>query len=93
MVDKPDLAKHQPSCNLAHDLVNKLSIIVGNCDRMKEKAEDSHACHHRFQIIRRVAIEMATVLQHHQCDLEVLTRDLPRKGVTMGPKVLPAKHA
>ena len=93
MVDKPNLAKHQPSCNLAHDLVNKLSIIVGNCDLIEGKAEDSPVCRHRLQIIRRVAMEMAKVLQHHQCDLEALTRDLPRKGVTMDPKVLPAKHA
>jgi hypothetical protein len=32
MVDKPDLGKYQPSCLLAHELVNKLSVVVGYCE-------------------------------------------------------------
>jgi hypothetical protein len=93
MVDKPDLKKHQPSCNLAHDLVNKLSIIVGNSDLMKEKTEDSPFCRQRLQIIRSISMEMATALQHHQCDLEVLIRDAARKPVTRAQKLIQADSA
>src|ERR1035441_3054375 len=31
--------KHQPACVLAHDVVNKLSAIVGFCDLLVENAE------------------------------------------------------
>jgi hypothetical protein len=93
MVDKPDLSNHQPSCNLAHDLVNKLSIIVGNCDLIKEQAEDSPVCRQRLQIIRRIAMEMATALQQHQCNLEALMRDGARRPVTLAQELSPPKRA
>jgi len=40
MVDKPDLGKYQPSCLLAHELVNKLSVVVGYCDLLRDHVPD-----------------------------------------------------
>lgn len=35
MFDKLDLAQYRRRCDLAHELVNKLSIIVGYCGSAK----------------------------------------------------------
>jgi hypothetical protein len=32
----PDAQKYHPSCLLAHELVNKLAVVVGYCDLFEE---------------------------------------------------------
>ncbi|HUA15387.1 MAG TPA: hypothetical protein VMG31_08810 [Verrucomicrobiae bacterium] len=68
---------YQPSCMLAHDLINRLSIIVGYCDLLaeesKEKAEP--ACRERIHLIREVAQAAAAELGKHQCKLESIMRE------------------
>jgi hypothetical protein len=69
MVDKPELGKYQPSCNLAHGLVNKLSAIVGYCDLLKDDAPEDSVYRNRLDSIRIIAKSMAQELQQHECDL------------------------
>jgi hypothetical protein len=78
MVEKVDLGKYQPNCVLAHDLVNKLSVIVGCCDLLKEEVPENATCEVRLRTIRRIAQEMAEYLKLHQCQLEVVSREVAR---------------
>jgi light-regulated signal transduction histidine kinase (bacteriophytochrome) len=67
--------KHQPPCSLAHDLVNKLSAIIGFCDLLVEKAEQQDAeCVNRLTSIHALAASAAKQLTDHQCELSVLIR-------------------
>jgi hypothetical protein len=84
MVDKPDLGKYQPSCVLAHDLVNKLSVIVGCCDLLKGEAPENSMYEVRLQTIRRISQEMAEYLKTHQCQMELLSREAARSAKLSG---------
>ncbi len=77
-MEKIDLGKHQPSCMLAHRLINQLSVIVGHCDLIKEIATEHPKCLARLSTIREVAKAMAKELNEHQCEIDVLTRDSVR---------------
>lgn len=79
MVSTEHMGKHQPRCNLAHALVNKLSVIVGSCDLMKGEMEENTVCSQRLETIRRVALDMAENLQHQQCQLGDLIREADKK--------------
>jgi predicted protein tyrosine phosphatase len=41
----------------AHDLINKLSVIIGNCDLLKEMITDGTEQAKRLSVIRAVADE------------------------------------
>ena len=67
--------KHQPACFLAHDLVNKLSVIVGRCDLLIEKAQrQDEELAARLILIREVAKSAARDLTDHQCQLSEVIR-------------------
>jgi nitrogen-specific signal transduction histidine kinase len=40
---RPYSQKYHPSCMLAHELVNKLSVVVGYCDLLKNHAPEDLA--------------------------------------------------
>lgn len=69
-----DFTKRQPSCILAHNLINKLTAIIGGCELLEEESEASSACVKRLQLIRDVAKSMADDLRQHQCYLDSLAR-------------------
>ena len=76
---------HQPACFLAHDLVNKLSVVVGHCDLLIEKAlpQDKELAG-RLALIREVAKSAAHDLIDHQCELSVVIRSTkPTKSLTV----------
>ena len=79
MVNKPDLGKYQPRCNLAHGLINKLSAIVGYCDLLRDDALEDSKSRKGLDTIRAVAKGMAEELLMHQCDLEVIMREARKK--------------
>ncbi|MFZ0954583.1 MAG: hypothetical protein WAN17_20105 [Candidatus Sulfotelmatobacter sp.] len=64
---------HGP-CLLAHDLVNKLSVIIGNCDLLVKHVESGSECANRLDLIRNVARGMAKELNQHQCELSEVIR-------------------
>ena len=64
---------HQPACLLAHNVVNKLSAIIGLCDLLKEKAEEQDAeCINRLTRIHDLAKLAANELIDHQCSLSAV---------------------
>ena len=65
---------HEPTCLLAHRLVNKLSAIIGNCDLLNEQVEAGSECAKRLSLIHDVAQEMAKELNEHQCELAEVVR-------------------
>lgn len=65
---------HEPSCLLSHVLVNKLSVIIGNCELLEEQAQAGSECAKRLGLIRDVAQEMAEELNKHQCKLSEVVR-------------------
>jgi hypothetical protein len=69
------LGKYQPSCVLAHNLLNKLSVIVGCCDLLKAEVPENATCEVRLRAIRRIAQQMAEYLGKHRCQMEVLSRE------------------
>jgi hypothetical protein len=62
--------KSQIDCPLAHTLVNKLSVVVGNCDLLLEKTPQDSPLASRMKLIRDTAQSMAADLLEFQFDLE-----------------------
>ncbi|HKV94223.1 MAG TPA: hypothetical protein VJW20_16870 [Candidatus Angelobacter sp.] len=63
---------------LAHRIVNKLSIIIGNCDLLIERIGNTeHA--HRLEMIREVAKAAADELTQHEQELETKARRTQRR--------------
>jgi hypothetical protein len=72
-----DLDKHKPLCPMTHDLINKLSVIVGNCDLVMEQIEEKQPdLSMRVQVIREIAHAAARELGEHQGELEAMNRTL-----------------
>ncbi|HET7891663.1 MAG TPA: hypothetical protein VFL34_09060 [Candidatus Sulfotelmatobacter sp.] len=65
---------YQPSCILAHNLINKLTTILGACELLKDKAEDDVECMRRLLTIQETAKSIATELTQHQCHLDAAAR-------------------
>jgi len=63
-----------PVCMLAHEMINRLSVIVGNCDLMGTKIPADSECAKRLSAIRESARIMAAELNRHQCELNGLMR-------------------
>ena len=64
----------QPGCLLAHDLLNKLTTILGACELLQDKAENDPECMRRLLTIQETARSIATELQQHQCRLDDAAR-------------------
>ncbi len=71
---KTKSGKYQPSCTLAHELINQLSVIVGNCDLLKEDLPGDSEGAKRLFLIKDVAKSMAEDLQRYQTQLDVMMR-------------------
>ena len=66
---EPGPGKYQLDCPLAHDLINKLTVIVGTCDLLVERTPENSPSLAQMLMIRNVARSMATDLGQLQCDL------------------------
>ena len=75
VVEKPNLEKYQPSCLLAHELVNKLSVVVGYCDLLRDYMPEDSAGQGQLGKIREIAKAMAEELNTHQCSIKAMTRE------------------
>jgi hypothetical protein len=72
-VENENLGAHHPSCMMAHDFLNRLTVIIGSCDLLQENAKDPE-CIKRLAVIRDIAMEMAVQLNEHQCHLDELMK-------------------
>jgi hypothetical protein len=59
---------------LAHEMINRLSVIIGNCDLVGTKIPADSECAKRLSAIRESAHVMAAELSRHQCELNGLMR-------------------
>ena len=70
--------RHQPTCLLSHYFINKLTVIIGSCQILQEKAERSERfdseCTHRLSVIEGVAKGMVDELNDHECRLDAMTK-------------------
>lgn len=53
-------------CSLAHDLINDLAIIVGECDLLDDSLPEGDGAQ-RLKIIRATARRMADRIAYHPC--------------------------
>ncbi len=58
--------RNQPACLVAHDLLNKLSAIIGHCDLLNEMTEQGTEYARRISVIRELADSAAKELAEHQ---------------------------
>ncbi len=65
--------KHQPPCIMAHEFINKLTAIIGNCDLIRERIEDAEVVE-RLAVTRSIAVRMADELKEHQCKLDSMIK-------------------
>jgi len=61
--------KYKLECPLAHELINKLSVIVGNCDLLAESTPEDSPLLERTLVIREMAKAVAKELGQIECDL------------------------
>jgi hypothetical protein len=73
-MEKSNARNLQPACMLAHDLINRLAVIVGHCDLLTEDNPADSKCRKRLALIREIAYTAATELGEHQCHLDNLAR-------------------
>jgi len=66
---QPSTNKHQPECPLAHNLINKLSSVIGNCDLVVEGTPEDSPMLRRMLLIRDTAKSMVEDLVEFQCEL------------------------
>jgi len=64
--------KYQPICMLAHDLVNRLSVIIGHCDLMAEENPENFKLSQHLDAVREMAKSSATALKDHLCQLDAM---------------------
>lgn len=57
---------HQPACLVAHNLVNKLSAIIGHCDLLSQNAAEGTECAQRLNMIHDLAKSAAKELTDFQ---------------------------
>ncbi|HEV2467987.1 MAG TPA: hypothetical protein VGS78_02235 [Candidatus Sulfotelmatobacter sp.] len=68
---------------LSHEFLNKLSVIIGSCDLLLEKREQSPDVNasttQRIEVIRGIAQGMVDELKEHLCELDEQARMLLEK--------------
>jgi len=77
-MSNPGLASRGPRCSLTHNLINKLSVIVGECELLNEHAMEAE-CARRLGVIIKTAQTMAAELQRHHCHCEEIEMGEARK--------------
>ena len=73
----PSKEKRDQRAYLAHDLINKLSAIIGHCDLLKEMTEQGAEYARRVGMIRDLADSAAKELAEHQ---RKQAKEIPKAG-------------
>jgi len=73
-MEKINLGKYQPSCFLAHEHINKLAVIIGRCELLRDSAEESSELSKTLLGIKELAQSMANELKQHQCEIDAITK-------------------
>lgn len=62
-IGNKDAGPYQPKCLLAHDLINKLSVIIGRCELLQEEIPKDSSVSTQLSLVREVATAMAVDLK------------------------------
>jgi len=74
-MDKSVTANFVPGCMLAHDLINRLAVIVGYCDLLVEEDDSNDAKQQkRLNVMREIAVSTVEELRLHHCKFEIPPR-------------------
>ena len=68
-MDSANGNSYQLDCPLAHDLINKLTAIVGHCDLLVERVPENSPLFARMLLVRDMAKSVGEELGQFQCDL------------------------
>lgn len=58
---------NEPANLLLHEVINQLTVIVGNCDLMSPELREGSESAKRLGLIYEAAIKMAEALKQDQC--------------------------
>jgi len=84
-VDESEWAKLGVGCLLAHNMMNRLSVILGECEMAAEKVQDEWLAK-PLQRIQQAATTMAKELKEHQCRLDKMTREREARNLAEAEK-------
>jgi signal transduction histidine kinase len=87
------LSLPEANCRLAHDLNNKLAIVLGYCELLMEISPTAPDYVPRLQAIHNAARSMAEALKKHQCELSNLLRQPTRVRQPRHPERVPASQS
>ncbi len=65
--------EYRLSCALGHDIINKMSAIVGYTELLEDKTE-SRESRKRLLMIRSIAVSTADQIQCHVCHLDPIAK-------------------
>jgi len=80
-VPVPVPAAYDRLCVLAHDLNNKLSIIVGECELLSEHDGVTPECVQRLTRIKEIAISMSKRINSSDCRMLAAGEEKERSTV------------
>lgn len=74
-------ADGRPSmCLLFHNFINRLSVIVGNCELVVDEAEKAGIADlphmRRIPVVRNIAVELARELREQMSELDAVTKTM-----------------
>jgi hypothetical protein len=84
------LSLPEGNCWLAHDLNNKLAIVLGYCELLMEVSPNAPDYVQRLRAIQSAARSMAEALKEHQCELSNVLRQPTPVRQTHHPARVPA---
>ena len=88
MADTNSLGRVNPvMCMLAHDLRNKLTIIVGQCELLPETTEPNSTSAKRVHEILELAHLIAKRLSGHECRMTTFLHEIATGSVGENPAV------
>lgn len=64
----------EPMCALAHDLLNKLTSVIAECELMLLEEPECPGLH-RVGVIKDLSVQMARHLSRHQCQVSEILRN------------------
>jgi len=73
-LEQSDWKSYQPVCMLAHDMLNKLSVIVGLCELVSAEAEPGTECAARLATIQDTAKSLAQEVIKSECQMSRVIR-------------------
>ena len=81
-------------CLLAHNVINKLTAILGYCEILDVEEHESEKCIERLHKIRDLASSAAAMLQSGKCENAAVTRilELENAFAAIGDRQSPVRE-